>query len=367
MECLKIHEEVRLIDGYLRSVAYDLPRSEFFFLPKSLSVFLKKNDKKPLVLFKGNDFFIDFKEFLINNEIVFIEDGSLMKNFSKLNIEWKSPYLITNCIIDILDFDFNLFRKQLEIIETLNIKHVHFNLKKNINKKNLKFLIEELNSSCLQSIDFLITKSTEKHVIDLLNICVDYTRVRKIYIPDDLVINFKTDKVNYLSLIYYNYSTESASTIYNFTVNISFFTEAHFYNSYFNRKLYITADGLLKNSPECIDEFGNILNLNSPKKLTDIILSNKFSKYSKANKDKCDVCKDCEFRYMCNDNRLPKQRNNNEWFYESECSYNPYIAKWSNENGYLSLQKCGIETNKNGFKIDKRKIDTINKNLWDND
>ena len=80
-------------------------------------------------------------------------------------------------------------------------------------------------------------------------------------------------------------------------------------------------------------------------------------------KDYINVCKDCEFRYSCTDSRIPMNINN-EWFYESECNYNPYISKWSNEIGYISLSDIGKF---NGFIFypDKNVITKINKELWE--
>ena len=82
-----------------------------------------------------------------------------------------------------------------------------------------------------------------------------------------------------------------------------------------------------------------------------------------ASKDKIDICKDCEYRYMCYDPRVPIERKDGSWYYETECSYNPYIAKWSNEKGYKNLKNCGIISNDEGFIINKKLLDKINKEI----
>ena len=96
------------------------------------------------------------------------------------------------------------------------------------------------------------------------------------------------------------------------------------------------------------------------KKLAD---NNDYNKIWFISKDYINVCKDCEFRYSCTDSRIPMNINN-EWFYESECNYNPYISKWSNEIGYISLSDIGKF---NGFIFypDKNVITKINKELWE--
>ena len=152
-----------------------------------------------------------------------------------------------------------------------------------------------------------------------------------------------------------------------FNVNITLFTESQKHNTYFNRKLFIGANGEIKNALLTDEVFGNINELNSDAKISKIIESKEFQKYWYIHKGLIDVCKKCEFRHMCVDNRVPKKRNEKEWFMETECNYNPYIAKWNHEDGYKTLGECGVISNENGFKINRRKINAINKELWGDD
>ena len=47
-----------------------------------------------------------------------------------------------------------------------------------------------------------------------------------------------------------------------------------------------------------------------------------------------------------------KNRKVGEWFFDEECNYNPFISKWKNGNGYLSLNDFGVITNSKEFSID---------------
>lgn len=362
MEHIKIHEQVRLVDGYLRSVAYDLPRVEFFFLPKSLSVFLKKNDKKRSAIFKANDEFNEYLKFLLDKEIIFYEDGALMDNFAPLDLEWDSPFPVTNIIIDTDLTDKELLSAEVEIIDKLNIQHLHFNLLRVPKKADIIKLLKSFDTSTVQSINVLFPALKEIELVEFLKICSQYLRVQNLFVPKSV------EKVNYpkterLSVIYYDFSNIPEKTIYNFITNITLFTEAQKHNVYYNRKMYIDKAGVVKNAPECKEDFGNVFtHIN---KAMSLVGSPEFKKYSLVSKDKCDVCRDCEFRYMCNDNRLPIQRNKSEWYFESECPYNPYIAKWNNEEGYKNLSDCGITSNKNEFTINRKKLNSVISYLWD--
>jgi hypothetical protein len=83
-------------------------------------------------------------------------------------------------------------------------------------------------------------------------------------------------------------------------------------------------------------------------------------------KNKIEVCCSCEFNRICLDNRIPIQNTKNEkWIYSTECEYNPFISKWKGEDGYTNLEDAGIIVKQNNFIIDRRKINQLNKKLWE--
>ena len=80
-----------------------------------------------------------------------------------------------------------------------------------------------------------------------------------------------------------------------FESNLTLFSESQFHHTYFNQKIYVDANGNIKNAPECDEIFGNIESYES---ILDLINTEEFQKYWNVRKDICDVCKDCEFRHM---------------------------------------------------------------------
>lgn len=52
--------------------------------------------------------------------------------------------------------------------------------------------------------------------------------------------------------------------------------------------------------------------------------------------------------------------------FNTECNYNPYIAKWQGEDGYLSLKDSGIQISKDGTAINNKLLNKINSNLYEN-
>jgi hypothetical protein len=149
-----------------------------------------------------------------------------------------------------------------------------------------------------------------------------------------------------------------------FVASFKLFTESQNFNTYFNKKLFIGENGEIKNAPESNKIYGYLKDMNSIIEMKNIILTSEFQKLWYLKKDNIDVCKDCEFRHICVDSRLPFKRNKNDWYHKNECNYNPYICKWVNEDGYQTLEECGVISNETGFSIDHEEIAKINADLW---
>ena len=61
----------------------------------------------------------------------------------------------------------------------------------------------------------------------------------------------------------------------NFSKTLLHYSESQHHHTYFNRKLYISSSGELKNAPECTESFGNIQDINSHEELKQIVPAGK--------------------------------------------------------------------------------------------
>jgi SPASM domain peptide maturase of grasp-with-spasm system len=120
-----------------------------------------------------------------------------------------------------------------------------------------------------------------------------------------------------------------------FTQNMFHITEAVKYNTCLHKKLSIDKNGNIKNCPFSEDIFGNILD----DKFLETIELKSFQKLWKIKKDEIEVCKDCEFRYICTDCRIFLKKPENIFSQPLHCKYNPYIAKWEGEEGYIPVDR----------------------------
>jgi len=77
------------------------------------------------------------------------------------------------------------------------------------------------------------------------------------------------------------------------------------------------------------ESFGNITETTLEKAINNL----NFKKYWNITKDQIEICKDCEFRYICTDYRAYTERTHFEKDIDLskplKCGYDPYTNKWT--------------------------------------
>ena len=352
---LSLFSDIQPVKGYLRHLLIDINRAEFYFIPDNLFKIIRKYNKKieldelkKIYLPKYNDLYEDYYSFLLKNELVFDIDYSKIICFNEIKFDFDYPFIIENIVISITKNNNALIQKNIENNFFTITKNIAFIINQNVSIRSIIEILELLYSKQLPYCEVVLDSS---------------------YKRNETVI--KLIKEGLIKIKYYDYETESNTnsyyykTISSLCCNIIMFTESQAHHTYFNRKLYIGAKGEIKNAPECEETFGNINDIKDVEELKQIIATPEFQKYWFVHKELCTVCKDCEFRHMCVDNRLPYKRKDSSWYHKTECNYNPYICKWKDEEGYQTLEEIGVISNENGFSINHKKIASINKILWE--
>jgi SPASM domain peptide maturase of grasp-with-spasm system len=354
------------VAGYSRAAMYDLQRRTFQILDKEIYEFCKKYNKK-----KVNDILNDYANknevirlinFLIKKEFVFIGSAMDAKNIVPINTTWEDPARITNCAIEYSTANIQNLPSIKYIINKYLIHAIEFvSFSNNISITDVEKIMQTLSNSInLHSVSFTVKYNedlTKEKITPILNkFCINH-----FYIHSAPVQEFIKDK----SLLYtkqFINSPNSCGVICKeyFSLNKIMFLEAMSFNSCLNRKLCIDKNGNIKNCLAMSKSYGNINDIQN----SDKWLSTEFKQLWNINKDKIDVCKDCEYRYMCTDCRHHIKDKNNIYSQPSKCNYNPYIAKWSDEDGYVPAEECGSYSQETGFVPNKKKIAELNKLLW---
>jgi SPASM domain peptide maturase of grasp-with-spasm system len=366
---IKFFEDCLITNGFRRSIIVDTTRGKLDAIPNSLYNFIKETNTFSIEDIKkeySNDdceIIDEYLDFLIQNEYMFFLDDLFINNFPAIELKWDYPAKISNTIIS---FQSKTWKRNIEkiifFLNEINCQDIEIRFEDAINEKEIKDLILYFEKSRVSTVNLILPFIKVTNVIyDILS---NYLRLEKIIFynfQNDLINKQKPYKTNQIQITTKNLDEIFKITNINqFEPNLKLFAESKQFHTYFNRKLYFGVNGEIKSAPESNLIFENIENITEINEFKHIIDKESFKKYWEVNKVNCDVCKDCEFRNICVDNRLPFKRNNGSWYHKEECNYNPYISKWVGEENYSTLLNMGIISDENNFTIDYDKIKFIN-------
>jgi SPASM domain peptide maturase of grasp-with-spasm system len=352
------------VKGYTRSAIYDVQRIRYLLIDNAFADLLKTHGNK-IPFNKMDKTCKNYISELVEDEWGIFTNKYVANLFPKLNLEWKHYAEITNAQIDFYNskehFDY-FFQKVLPQLELLSCKALQINFVELIDYKTLhKFLLRFNDTHVHSLLIFLPFISLTTNESSKLYSAQPRLNMLCYYSCPSNVHDLSLDKKSF-------YSTKDIACRKNnliftdyFATNITFFTESQKFNTYYNRKLCISADGEIKNTPEQLRVYGNIRNT----LLSEVLKNKEFKSLWTIHKEMIDVCKECEYRHMCVDACNLIKRKDNTWYRSKECNYNPYICKWSHEEGYKTLSECGVKVNEHEFHIENAKLNEICKELWD--
>ena len=302
------------------------------------------------------DYFITFDFGILTNDI---------KTLPELSMEYDTPFLVTNAIVEVnSDNDIENMFQMLKNISTLQVQAIQINDYGHIKHPHLKRISENFSNSQLQCIN-IYTNYSLQHYSKLLTIIQKNNRFRNITFMCSPKERHYQDNVYGIAHVHYIKKSIDFKKCGNiskelFVYNQSFFTEAQHHNTCLNRKICIDANGDIKNCPAMKKSYGNIRDTT----LKEAIEKPGFKDCWTICKDQIDVCKDCEFRYMCTDCRAFIKDPANPYSQPAKCTYNPYICLWEGQDGYVPVEECGTYSRETGFVPDKDKIAELNKQIW---
>jgi len=316
------------VKGETRGVIYDLQRENIHFIPIDLiKLLLDYKRKKVRVLIEDyvnqTKIIEKYFSYLCDDELLFFTKEP--NNFPKIS---EKVNLIPN-EIDFLSLEIDDFQEckiaLLKNIDSLGVKELLIVQTKSLdnNFTLLEQILKICDKSRVQNIIFILPDIQFEESI-VYRIKEKYKRLSKIiFFNSNEKINadvfVKTKKK------LYNVLCRRIEKIEDFVVNIKAYTEAKCFNLYFNRRVYIDNEGNIKHSYDDEFSYGNIKNGNIKK----IINSEQFQKIWKITKDKIKVCDNCEFRYVCPDNRIPNYIKKKETYvHKNPCSYDTKTNVW---------------------------------------
>ncbi len=322
------------VKGAQRSIICDLQLNRYRFIPTLLYDILQLTRNKKVTEIKKiynnqyNKGIDEFFKLLIDEEWGF--STNTPEHLPELDLKWETSSEITNFIIDInKDSDFN-YKEIISQLNELRCEALQVRSYEIINTEIIIKIAELTSGSTMHNIEFILKYYSELTNDFFEKIIRKNKRIRNIYLHT--AIEEKKEALpNNLGNIYYSIQkieSESHCGIIHsgfFSSNIELFTESQHYNNCLNKKLSIDINGDIKICPSLKKSYGNI----NDTPLKSLINNDEIKKMWGIDKSQIDVCKDCEFRYICTDCRA-FLTDENILSKPIKCNYDPYTAQWKN-------------------------------------
>ncbi|KFF15490.1 grasp-with-spasm system SPASM domain peptide maturase [Chryseobacterium sp. JM1] len=337
MKYFNLFSNILITKGASRILISDLQRNVSELYPLELYDVVEelKNDSVEEVLENYDEeskpFIQEYLDILLQKEYGFITENNWDKNFPPLSYEYEEPSTIADLFIDLTEI--SLLEKIKKSVENLGIKHLVIYTQNVLTEKDFLKIDQIFSHSVLCGIE-VFSPFHQAVNLDFINTIhnntermyhiVFYTCEKEPFKVKDefrFVLNFTKEDVKISSC--------GKVDLKYFNTNISKVSEAVNFNSCLHKKMGIDLHGNIKNCPLMPESFGNIHEIS----LEEALVKANFKKYWSITKDKIEVCKDCEFRYICTDCRAYTEHanQNNEELDISKplkCGYDPYTGKW---------------------------------------
>lgn len=346
---LNLASNVVFVKGYFKNLLIDLQNDCWYHIDFELEkdIDIENIDKDSL-------------EYMLKQNMIFEIPKNIRKNLIPLNLEYNSPNIIENAIIDRSLKSKYPIKRAIEFLNQYKVKHIQIRWFDKFLIEDLDIVLEMTEFSNAESIDLLLPfSSSYKNILDRKKTFVKISAI----IFHSFSLDEKPHNFGFKEVIFTSESILSSNNCgqispYFFTRNKGHVLKSMKYNSCLFKKISVDHEGNIKNCPSMKLSMGNIINV------LDLKESELETEFWNITKDEIKVCQDCEFRYVCNDCRAFTDNQDDKFSRPLKCGYNPYISKWESEKGFQSLNECEVIYTEDGFTINHKKISKINSLLW---
>ncbi|WP_294280369.1 grasp-with-spasm system SPASM domain peptide maturase [uncultured Chryseobacterium sp.] len=337
MKYFNLFSNILVTRGIKRVLLSDLQRNKSELFPIELGEIINDLSEKSIEDVvksydaESQDFVIEYIDILLKYEFGFITKDNWDKSFPPITYEYFTPSKVTNAFLEIDDLSDIL--KINESLANLGTMHIVLYYSKPLTLEDFMIIEDAFKKSTVTAIE-IFSRYYEKINHDFLNTLNKFcTRIYSL-------VFYNCDNIAYKPKDIYKFSTSFTKDYLKinscgkvdlkyFNTNISKVSEAINHNSCLYKKIGIDKKGNIKTCPAMEQCFGNINEVS----LEEAIENTDFKKYWNLTKDSIEICKDCEFRYICTDCRAYTEQTNytNEGLDISKplkCGYDPHTGKW---------------------------------------
>lgn len=316
------------VKGAKRSVIYDLERNKFDLIPNILYHLLTEKDldiKNNILQKIPKDIQDEYFSFLTNKDYLVPEESAMDICLSALDLSWDYPAEVANAIFLIDNNSLYLNNDFLDRFEEKGCCHYQVVVKSNITTCNLIDIIRLFKNRNTKKLQLFTPYHRGIEELFEESFFRNHPFCQNVIVYNCPYSN--TEQGLFYFILYIKGQLYDSPGNYSFFFpNVRLFAESQSYNTYYNRKVVVDENGFYRLGLHNSTKYGNVNKI----LLHELITSKSYTKYWSISKDKIEKCKDCEFRYMCIDSRLPEYNTNKGVYcFNTECSYSPYTCEWN--------------------------------------
>ncbi len=325
------------VKGMTRSIMYDLNRKDYQYIPNAMTDLLHANKHRTIAELLNDvgeadkETAVEYFEFLLEHEFIFLCPRNDLNRFPPISHRFETPSLITNAVVDLsLASAYDPESVFIQLAE-LGCRDIQI---RTFDACELLFysrLLDSAQEKGFKSIELLACYHPSLLPDKLIRFVNQYKFTAFILVHGAPFKRRIQDAVYEMHLIQFEPVQLEHGKAYRqtdcsyFSISPKILAEAMNHHLYFNRKVAIDHLGFVKNAESCTGHFGNV----TTHLLKEIVEQTDFQRIWSARKDDTRVCKDCEYRYMCVDNRpIFWDEHNACWAHHEPCRYDPSRALW---------------------------------------
>ncbi len=321
------------VRGARRSTICDLQRHALHLIPNGLYDILiehRGESLDELCQFYGEDARETLQEyftFLVEKEL-----GLWTKHPERLpdvDLAFDAPGVLDAAIIDVSEQSKHNYQHIVQELDSLGCRYMQLRCFTSVEHVEIEAVFAAIASSRLRGLELTIRYSPALTESRLFDWCEQHQRLVSILVHGADRTALVLSPVLEVPIRYIVREIASAAQCgyvhpSYFAINLKSFTEAIHFNSCLNRKASINQQGQVCNCPAMSRTFGQFEDVS----LREVVSGSDFRKVWAVRKDDIEICRDCEFRYVCTDCRAHISDQTNLLSKPKWCGYDPYTANW---------------------------------------
>jgi len=333
-QVLKLYENCIITVGKNRSIIIDTQRRSYYLVPNSLvNIFDERHifDTSKIEDSTENIAIVEeYVSFLIENELCFYCDATLVDNFPKMEIDtWDYPATITNAIVEIgQEGLMPLAESLLVLTNELLTRHIEFFFATTVDSIYLAQVLKMFDQLDLYSYNIIFNLSDNAELEETLRLLSRHHKIHRSIIfntPFNKIISNDENGWGNIFLIdnAFSYTQCGVVDLNYMSIKLEHISESLNHNTCLNRKIFIGANGEVRSCPNTA-----VVGTIHSKSLPEIIKEPDFQQYWHIKKNDISICRDCEFRHICTDCRAFIIDPEDIYSKPLKCGYDPYTCEW---------------------------------------